>query len=94
MHATVRTYAGGADLIDELTSREGEVKNLIEGIAGFRAYYLIRTDKGDAVSVSVYDDRSGTEESNRLAAEWIRANLPDLSVSTPQVSAGEVVIQA
>ena len=94
MHATVRNYVGGEGLIDELMSKEGEVKSLIQGIAGFRAYYLIRTDKGDAVSVSVYDDRSGAEESNRAAAEWIRANLPNLSIGAPQVSAGEVVIQA
>ena len=94
MHATVRNYVGGKALIDELMSKEGEVKSLIQGIAGFRAYYLIRTDKGDAVSVSVYENRSGAEESNRAAAEWIRANLPNLSMSAPQVSAGEVVIQA
>lgn len=94
MYATVRNYVGGEDLVDELVSKEGEVKSLIQGIAGFRAYYLIRTDKGDAVSISVYDDRSGAEESNRAAADWIRGNLPDLSMGAPQVSAGEVVIQA
>ena len=93
MYATVRNYVGEG-LVDELMGREGEVKSLIEGIAGFHAYYLIRTDKGDAVSVSVYQDRSGAEESNRAAAEWIRGNLPGLSISAPQVSAGEVVIQA
>ena len=94
MYATVRNYVGSEGLIDELVDNEAEVKRLIQGIAGFRAYYLIRTDKGDAVSVSVYDDRSGAEESNRQAAEWIRQNLPDLSISAPQVSAGEVAIQA
>jgi hypothetical protein len=94
MYGTVRNYAGSERLVDELISKEGEVKSLIKGIAGFRAYYLIRTDKGDAVSVSVYDDRSGAEESNRAAAEWIRGNLPNLSISAPQVSEGEVVIQA
>jgi hypothetical protein len=94
MYATVRNYTGGEGLVDELIDNEGEVKRLIQGIAGFRAYYLIKTDKGDAVSVSVYDERSGAEESNRAAADWIRQNLPDLSISAPQVSAGEVVIQA
>ena len=94
MYATVRSYAGGEGLVDELIGREGEVKSLLAGIDGFRAYYMIRTDRGDAVSVSVYDDRSGAEASNRAAAEWIRGNLPSLSISAPQVSAGEVVIQA
>ncbi len=44
------------------------------------------------MSISVYDDESGAEESNRAAAAWIRENLPDVSGSSPQVSAGEVVI--
>ena len=94
MYATIRNYRGSERLVDELTSNEGDVKRLIQGIGGFRAYYLIKTESGDAVSVSVYDDRSGAEESNRQAAEWIRGNLPDLSISAPQVSEGEVVIQA
>jgi hypothetical protein len=94
MYATFRYYAGGEALVDELVGKEGEVKSLIQGIPGFRAYYLIKTDKGDAVSLSVYDDRSGAEESNRAAAEWVRGNLPGLSIGTPQISAGEVAIQA
>jgi len=94
MYATVRNYAGSEGLVDELMSREGEVKDIIKGIGGFQAYYLIRTDKGDAVSVSVYDNRSAAEASNQAAAEWIRGNLANLSISAPQVSAGEVVIQA
>jgi len=92
MYATVRSYAGSGELVDALVENESAVRELINGIGGFHAYYLIRSDGGGAVSVSVYDDRSGTDESNRLAAEWIRENLPDLDVSPPQVSAGEVAI--
>ena len=33
-------------------------------------------------------------ESTTAAADWIRANLPEIGGSTPQVSAGEVVISA
>ncbi len=92
MYATVRSYAGSGDLVDALVENENAVRRLISEIGGFRAYYLVRADGGEAVSVSVYDDRSGAEESNRVAAEWIRENLPDLAISPPHVSAGEVVI--
>jgi hypothetical protein len=92
MHATVRTYAGSGDLVDALVENESAVRALISGIGGFRAYYLIRSDDDGAVSVTVYEDRSGADESNRLAAEWIRENLPDLAISPPQVSSGEVAI--
>jgi hypothetical protein len=91
MYATVRTYSGSSDLADALVENESDIKRLIGAIDGFRAYYLVRTGDG-AVSVSVYDDQAGAEESTRQAAEWIRDNLSDLSVGQPQVSAGEVEI--
>ncbi len=47
-----------------------------------------------AVSVSIYDNEAGANESTNAAATWIRDNLPEISGSTPQVSAGEVVISA
>ena len=91
MYATIRNSVAGGDFADALVENESEVRRLIEGISGFHAYYLVRTPDG-AVSISVYDDQSGAEESNRAAAEWVRDNLSHLSVSPPQISAGEVVI--
>ena len=93
MYATVRTYSASPELADALVSREADVKSLINGIDGFKAYYLVRTDDG-AVSVSVYDSEAGANESNTAAANWMRENLPQLAGSTPQVSAGEVAISA
>jgi heme-degrading monooxygenase HmoA len=93
MYATVRSYAGPQGFGDELVKRQDEVKSLIQGISGFRAYYLIKTDQGGVVTVSVYDDQAGAEESTRTAAEWVRTNLPDMGVDPPQVSSGEVGIQ-
>jgi len=94
MHATVRSYGGVPEFADALKANEGEVKRLLEGIPGFRAYYLIRTGASDVVSVSVYDDEAGTTASTAAAREWIAANLHNFSPSPPQVSSGDVVIQA
>jgi hypothetical protein len=91
MYATIRTYSGATDLVAELVRNEGAVKDLIAGVPGARAYYLIATADG-AVSVSVCDDLAGTERSNTVAAAWIRDNLPNLSVSPPTISGGEVAI--
>jgi hypothetical protein len=91
MYATVRTYAENRELADTLVENESEVKRLISAIDGFHAYYLVRTADG-AVSVSVYADQSGAEESTRQAAEWIRENLSGITGSAPEVSSGEVVI--
>jgi heme-degrading monooxygenase HmoA len=93
MYATVRTYSAGPELADALVSNAADVKSLISGIDGFKAYYLVRTADG-AVSISVYDNEAGATESNNAAANWIRENLPELGGSAPKVSAGEVVISA
>ena len=91
MYVTVRKYTTGTEFADALVENESEVRSLITGIDGFRAYYLARTDDG-AVTISVYDDQSGAEESNRQAADWVRENLSHLSVDPPQISAGELAI--
>jgi heme-degrading monooxygenase HmoA len=93
MYASVRTYPSGTELADALVSNADAVKSLISGIDGFKAYYLVRT-AGGAVSVSVYETEAGADESTRAAAAWIHENLPDLGGASPQVSAGEVVIDA
>ncbi len=36
---------------------------------GFRAYYLVRPSEGEAVTISVFDDQRGGEESTRRAAK-------------------------
>ena len=93
MYASVRTYPGSSDLADALVEHEDAVRNLIGGIGGFKAYYVVRGADGTA-TVSVFDDEAGANESTRVAAGWMRENLPDFAGSPPQVFAGEVVISA
>lgn len=91
MHAVLRSYPGNPELADALAARADEVKAAISGVPGVRAYYLVRTADG-TVSITVADDAAGTEASNATAASWLRENMPDLAVSPPQTSAGEVVM--
>ena len=55
------------------------------------ATYVVTPATG-AASVSVYDDKSGADESTRVAGEWLRENVPDVAGSPPEVSSGEVII--
>jgi heme-degrading monooxygenase HmoA len=66
------------------------VKNLISGIPGFIAFNLVRCESG-AFSVSVYEDRTGAEESVRVAREYLQQNLPGIS-GPPEVIQGEAVL--
>ena len=94
MYATMRYYHQNSELADALVENQGEVKRIIGGIDGFEAYYLIRTGDGSTVSITVFESQAGAEESNRVAAQWLGENVPDLAVSPPMISAGEVLISA
>jgi hypothetical protein len=91
MFASIRRYAGDTALADQLVEHEDEVRSLISGVRGFRAYYLVRGEDATA-SITICDDRMGTDESNRIAAEWLRENLPNAAKKAPQITAGDVVI--
>jgi len=91
MYATIRNYAGGGALADALAEHESDIRELISGIDGFRAYYVIRDEDG-ATTISVFDGRESAEESTRVAAAWVAENLGELGVAPPQVTTGEVLV--
>ncbi len=90
MHATFRRYVA-SDLADKLASHSDEIKALIGGVPGVRAYYLIQAGM-DTVSVTISDDEAGGEQSSATAARWIAENMPEIATSPPVISTGEVVI--
>jgi hypothetical protein len=51
----------------------------------------LRTADGD-FSVGVHQDTAGTDESTRVAADWVRQDLPQLTVSPPEVIEGGVIL--
>jgi len=91
MHTVVRNYRTNATLADELAKRSGEVKELISGIDGFVAYYLVKTSDGTA-SISVFEDQAGTDESTRLAAAFVKENVASVAGDPPEVLEGETAI--
>jgi hypothetical protein len=90
MYAVVRRYKGATALFDELARREQDVKDVISGVPGFTAYYLVRSGDGGA-SITICQDQAGTAESSRRAAEWVRQNVPNSASSPPEVTEGEVL---
>jgi heme-degrading monooxygenase HmoA len=93
MHAVIRHYRGNSQLFDELERRTAEVETVIRAVSGFVSYYLVRTEDGGGLSVSVFEDKAGTDESIRVAADWVRENVPQAAGSPPEVIEGRVVLQ-
>ena len=90
MYAVVRRYNGATALFDELARREQDVKDVIQGVPGFVAYYLVRSADGGA-TITVCQDQTGTAESSKRAADWVRQNLPNATGTTPEITEGEVI---
>ena len=92
MYIVVRRYSGASALADAMTQREQEVRDLISRVPGFKAYYAARTSDGGVVTVTACDSKEGTDESVRVAADWIRSNLSGVSISPPEITEGETYI--
>lgn len=91
MFAVVRHYhfkPEDGDKIDKLV-REGFVP-LIKKAKGFVRYYWLDTGLGEGASLSVFQDKDGADESVRLAADFVKANLSELLRQKPEVIEGPV----
>ena len=95
MYAVVRTYSGkGAkELFDVLEKRKAEVDGVMRPVKGFVSYTLARSGDG-GFSVTVCQDKAGTDESVQVAREWVAKNAGNTGVGAPNVSEGPVIIQA
>jgi hypothetical protein len=89
MYAVVRRYKGGSRIIDEVIRKRSDVERLIRGVPGFVGYYVIKAEDGGA-TITICEDRAGTQESVRVAADWVRQNVPEAAGSPPEVTEGEV----
>jgi hypothetical protein len=92
MHTVLRRYQNANQLFDALSSREQDVREVIMGSPGFVSYLLVRTDDG-GMSITTCQDKAGTDESSRRAADWIKQNLPNIGAAVPTITEGEVMFR-
>lgn len=93
MYAVVRSYSGegASELFDLLSQREEDVKALISGVPGFVNYSAVRDGDG-GVTVTVCEDKAGTDESSRRAAEWVSENV-GATANPPVITEGNTTLQ-
>jgi heme-degrading monooxygenase HmoA len=93
MYAVIRRYTVGRGSVDELLRRVDEsAAPLISKIPGFVSYYAVKAKDGRLASISVFDTEAGADESTKVAATWVKENAANYSLSTPDITAGEVVV--
>ena len=58
---------------------------------GFVSYAAFRSD-GGGTTVTMCQDKAGTDESSRRAAEWVKENV-STTVEPPTMTEGSTVLQ-
>ena len=93
MYAVMRRYYGrGANkLFGVIEKNKAEVEGLMRPIKGLVSYSLVRTDDG-GFSVTVCEDKAGTDESVRTARDWVAKNARGIRAAAPIVVEGPVIL--
>jgi hypothetical protein len=78
--------------LDELVERvKAGFVPIVSRIPGFQEYLFVDAGDGSHLTISLYDDPSGAEQSTQNAASWAE-NVAALIEGPPQVTAGWVRI--
>jgi len=62
----------------------------MSAVPGFVGYYLTDAGGGKVLSTSIFETKANAEESNRVAAEWVKKN-PGVLPTATHVTTGEVI---
>jgi hypothetical protein len=91
MYASIRKYKS-SDVAETVKRVHEGFVPIISKAPGFVAYYVVDGGGGSLASVSLFETQGGAEESNRMAADWVKANLASLMAGPPEITAGEVEV--
>lgn len=91
MHVTLRWYQEGSALADAIIAKKDEVQKIISDVPGFVSYYAFRA--GNTVtSVTVCNDKAGTDETTRRASEWVKQNVEAGTIKAPAINEGDTFL--
>ena len=62
---------------------------IVRNVPGFLEYFLVETGEG-VLSISVFTDEAGMDESTQRAADWVQQNLAGFFAGPPTVTTGSV----
>jgi len=98
MYATIRRYTpkdptSAKDMFTNLKQRiEKSFLPILQEVPGFHGYYVINADDRELVTVSIFENRSGAQESTRRAAEFVRNDPLRDKLTSPEIIDGELLV--
>ncbi len=67
--------------------------NVIRKVPGFISYIAIDEGDGWWASLSLFETRDGIVQSDKVAAEWVKANAGGFVSGSPEITEGPVVVK-
>ena len=90
MHAVIRKYTFDPSHYEEIDRKvKDEFTPLLQKSPGFISHFWLDSGHGEGVSLSVFEDAAGADNSVHLASDYVREHLAHL-MGTPEVVRGEV----
>jgi hypothetical protein len=73
MYSSIRRANGKPGTVPEVIRKvkEGFVP-IASSVPGFVAYYLVDIGNDSVMTVSIFQDKAGAEESGKRAADWVK----------------------
>jgi hypothetical protein len=91
LYMSIRRYRVHGSAAEASRRIEQEFIPLISRGPHFHAYYVLDAGDGELVTVSLFSERAGAEESNQMAAAWVADHLAAL-VSLEESTTGDVTV--
>jgi hypothetical protein len=90
-YLAIRQYqlASGRTMEELIGLVESGFMPIVKQVSGFQDYFLVETGEG-VISISVFADQTGAEESTARAADWVQQNLTGFFTGPPTVTTGSV----
>jgi hypothetical protein len=88
---TIIFRKGAKELFDLLEKNKADMEKTMRSVKGLVRYILVRSEDG-GFSVTVCNDKPGTDESLERARDWIAKKAAGIGLAAPKVSEGSIVV--
>ena len=91
MYASIRVYRNAGSVNEPAHLVDERLHPAIGPPPGYRAYYAVDVDDGVVASVGFFEDPAGAEESNTMAADFMREDLASLLPDPPDIASAGIM---
>lgn len=92
MHVVTRRYQVKPGSMEEITQHINKgLLPILSQAPGFIEYYAVDLGNNAAITISVFETKAGTDESTRLATDYVKQHLAHLTTGAPEIMEGESV---